>query len=129
MVTSVPHRSGWRTANATPTMPPRLAPTNVTGTVQPQPSSHAATRSASPSTEIAGGGPASSKPRQVDPLPGQHGHSTVTRVGSTRSGAKSAGHHGSMPPSGSPVPSPSGNGDAVMPPTTTTTGAVPSSGP
>ncbi len=44
-------------------------------------------------------------------------------------GAKSAGHHGSLPPWASPWPSPSGNGEAVMPPTTTTTGAVPSSGP
>ena len=41
----------------------------------------------------------------------------------------SAGHHGSVPPCASPRPSPSGNGDAVMPPTITTTGAVPSSGP
>ena len=37
----------------------------------------------------------SSKPRQVEPLPGQHGQSTVMRAGSMRSGAKSAGHHGS----------------------------------
>ena len=71
----------------------------------------------------------SSKPRQVEPLPGQHGQSTVIRAGSMRSALKSAGHHGSVPPCASPLPSPSGNGDAVMPPTITTTGAVPSSGP
>ena len=86
-------RSGWRTANATPTMPPRLAPTKVTGVVQPQPSSHAATRSARPATEMASASRGSSKPRHVDPLPGQHGQSTVCFAGSIRSGAHSAGHH------------------------------------
>ena len=38
------------------------------------------------------------------------------RAGSMRSALKSAGHHGSVPPFASPLPSPSGNGDAVMPP-------------
>ncbi len=58
-------------------MPPRLAPTKVTGTVQRQPSSHAARRSASPDTESAGGEGASSNSRQVDLFPGQLGQSTV----------------------------------------------------
>src|SRR5687767_7544415 len=88
------------------------------------PSSHAAIGSASPSADSAGSGP-SSKPRQVEPLPGQHGHNTVIRAGSISSGARSAGHHGSAPVAGSP----NGNGDAVIPPTTTTTGAVPIAGP
>jgi hypothetical protein len=94
---NLPHLAACRTANATPTMPPRLAPMNVTGVVQSMPSSHAATRSASPDTEMAGGGNASSKPRHVDPFPGQHGHRTVWRVGSIRSGPKSAGHQASRP--------------------------------
>ncbi len=64
---------GCRTAKATPTMPPRLAPTNVTASTLPQPSSHAATRSARPSTENAGGASCPSKSCQVEPLPGQAG--------------------------------------------------------
>jgi hypothetical protein len=124
IVISRAHRAAWRTANAIPTMPPSDAPTNVTGCVQPMPSSQLATRSARPSTlsdAIATSG--SSNPRQVEPLPGQHGHSTVCRSGSIRSAARIAGHHASR---SSP---PNGNGDAVIPPTTITTGAVPSSGP
>jgi hypothetical protein len=124
IVSSFAMRSGWRTASATPTRPPRLAPANVTGDVQPMPSSHAAIRSARPSADSGGSAP-SSKPRHVDPLPGQHGASTVACAGSTRSGACSAGHHGSVLVAASP----NGNGDAVMPPMITTTGAVPSGGP
>ena len=82
------------------------------------PSSHAAIRSASPSADSGGSAP-SSKPRHVEPLPGQHGASTVVRVGSIESGARSAGHHASR--SGSSA-SPNGNGDAVMPPTITDDG-------
>ena len=93
MVMSFAQRSGCRAANTTPTMPPRLAPTHVTGIVQPQPSSHAATRSASPATEIDSCECGSSKPFHVDPLPGQDGQSTVCFAGSIRSGAHSAGHH------------------------------------
>src|SRR5215203_1226510 len=116
-------------ANNTPTMPPRLAPTHVTGTVQPQPSSHAATRSARPLTEIDSCECGSSNPFHVDPLPGHDGHSTVCLAGSIRSGAQSAGHHAARGASPSDWPSPNGNGEAVMPPTMSTTGAVPSSGP
>jgi hypothetical protein len=92
--------------------------------VQPIPSSHAAIRSARPSADSAGIGP-SSKPCHVEPFPGQHGHSTVAAVGSISSVPCSAGHHGSAPLAASP----NGNGDAVMPPTTMTTGAVPSGAP
>ena len=110
-------------------MPPRLAPDEIHGLSGIRSlSSQAATRSARPETEIAGGVAASSKPRQVEPLPGQLGHSTVWRVGSTRSGAQSAGHHASVPASPAARPSPKGNGEAVMPPTITTTGAVPEVG-
>ena len=48
------------------------------------------------------------------------------RSGRARS---SAGHQASRAFAVRRLPSPSGNGDAVMPPTMTTTGAVPSSGP
>ncbi len=37
IVTSFAIRSGWRTASAMPTRPPRLAPRNVTGRVTPSP--------------------------------------------------------------------------------------------
>ena len=91
-------RSAWRTANATPTMPPRLAPIERDRHVQPQPSSQAATRSARPDDRervVASAG--SSKPCQVEPLPGQHGQSTVCCAGSIRSGAHSAGHQAALP--------------------------------
>ena len=110
-------------------MPPRLAPTQVTGMSQPQPSSQAATRSARPATEIESIASGSSNPFHVDPLPGHDGQSTVCLAGSIRSGAHSAGHHGARGSSPSAWPSPNGNGDAVMPPTIRITGAVPSSGP
>jgi hypothetical protein len=129
MVTSFAQRSGCRAAKTTPTMPPRLAPTQVTGILQPQPSSHAATRSARPATEMNSCELGSSKPFHVEPLPGHVGHNTVYFAGSMRSGAHSAGHHAARGSSPSDWPSPNGNGDAVMPPTIRTAGAVPSSGP
>ena len=49
----------------------------------------------------------------------------MSRAGSIRSGAQSAGHHASASIAAPVPPSPNGNGDAVMPPTITTTGAVP----
>src|ERR1041385_7182760 len=104
-------------------MPPRLEPTHVTGTLQPMPSSHAATRSARPATETNSCECGSSKPFHDDPLPGHDGQRTVCLAGSIKSVAHIAGHHAARGDSPSDSPSPNGNGDAVMPPTIRIAGA------
>ena len=79
IVTSFAQRSGWRAAKTTPTMPPRLAPTHVTGISQPQPSSHAATRSASPATEIIRAKRCRTLPRRSVAGPGRTEHRCASR--------------------------------------------------
>ena len=93
IVTSFATRSGWRTASAMPTSPPRLAPRYVTGPAHrcrratPRSDRRARARTAAAATV--------SRSRQVEPLPGQHSVSTVVR--SRSSSSASAGHHASMP--------------------------------